>query len=141
MGIIIPDIPHRHAIPLWYHVPMSEEEKKAVMGVIAPDKKQMRSAMSERVMEIAKEFTEGFKFLADYPKSVTFFGSTQSKEGEPNYEKARSLSSRIVRELGYSVVSGGGPGIMEASDRGAFEAGGNSLGLLIKLPDAQPTNS
>lgn len=95
---------------------------------------------AERVAEIAREFTEGFKFLEDYPKSVTFFGSTTSKEGEPYYEKARELSGRIVRELGYSVVSGGGPGIMEAADRGAFEAGGTSIGLLIDLPGGQPTN-
>ena len=95
----------------------------------------------KRVAEIAKEFTEGFKFLANYPKSVTFFGSTQVKEGELYYEKARKLSSKIVKELGYAIVSGGGPGIMEAADRGAYEAGGDSIGLLIKLPNLQPTNS
>lgn len=103
-------------------------------------KREMREAAAERVAEIAKEFTDGFKFMADYPKSVTFFGSTQVKEGDPDYDDARSLSGKIVKELGYSVVSGGGPGIMEAADRGAYEAGGNSLGLLIKLPDTQPTN-
>ncbi len=95
----------------------------------------------ERVVEISKEFTDGFKFLEDYQQSVTFFGSRQVKEGEPMYEDARALSSRMVKELGYSVISGGGPGIMEAADRGAYEAGGNSLGLLIKLPDTQPTNA
>ena len=89
---------------------------------------------TERVAEITKEFTEGFKFLEDYPRSVTFFGSNQTKEDSPNYQSARELSARIVSELGYSVVSGGGPGIMEAADRGAYEAGGNSLGLLINLP-------
>jgi len=104
-------------------------------------KKEMHKAAAERVTEIAKEFSDGFRFLADYPQSVTFFGSTQDREGEADYEDARQLSGKIVRELGYSIVSGGGPGIMEAADRGAYEAGGNSLGLLIKLPDAQPTNS
>ncbi|OHA91958.1 MAG: Rossman fold protein, TIGR00730 family [Candidatus Zambryskibacteria bacterium RIFCSPLOWO2_02_FULL_51_21] len=93
-----------------------------------------------RVAEIAKEFTEGFKFLADYPKSVTFFGSNQTKESDPYYQSARSLSARLVKEFGYSVVSGGGPGIMEAADRGAYEAGGNSIGLLIRLPNEQPVN-
>lgn len=96
---------------------------------------------AERVVEIAKEFTDGFKFLEDYPKSVTFFGSRQVKEGDPYYEDARKLSTRIVKELEYSIVSGGGPGIMEAADRGAYESGGNSIGLLIKLPDTQPTNN
>ena len=119
---------------------MSEEEKKAVLQAITLNKHDMHKASTDRVMEIAKEFTEGFKFLENYPKTVTFFGSTQLREGDFYYEKARSLSGRIVKELGYSVVSGGGPGIMEAADRGAFEAGGDSLGLLIDLPDAQPTN-
>lgn len=101
---------------------------------------EMRKVAAERVAEIAKEFKAGFEFLEDYSKSVTFFGSTQSKEGDFYYEKARELSSRIVKELGYSVVSGGGPGIMEAADRGAYEAGGDSLGLLINLPNGQPVN-
>lgn len=119
---------------------MSEEEKKAIINAITLDRKGMHTATTERVMEIAKEFTEGFKFLEEYPKTVTFFGSTQLHEGDFYYEKARSLSARLVKELGYSVVSGGGPGIMEAADRGAYEAGGDSIGLLIKLPNAQPTN-
>lgn len=93
-----------------------------------------------RIAEITKEFTEGFKFLEDYPKSVTFFGSNQTKEKDPYYQNARSLSARLVKEFGYSIVSGGGPGIMEAADRGAYEAGGNSLGLLIRLPNEQPVN-
>ena len=100
----------------------------------------MHTVASERVAEIAKEFTDGFKFLENYPKSVTFFGSTKAAENDPYYQSARTLSSRLVKELGYSVVSGGGPGIMEAADRGAFEAGGNSIGLLIDLPHAQPKN-
>lgn len=120
---------------------MSEIEKKEVFRTITLTREEMHRAAAERVAEIAKEFTGGFKFLEDYPKSVTFFGSTHSKEGESYYESARILSSRIVKELGYSIVSGGGPGIMEAADRGAFEAGGDSIGLLIKLPNAQPTNA
>ena len=119
---------------------MSKEEKQAVLKAITLDKEDMHKATTERVMEIAKEFTEGFKFLEAYPKSVTFFGSTALREGDAYYEKARSLSARIVKELGFSIVSGGGPGIMEAADRGAYEAGGDSIGLLIQLPDAQPTN-
>lgn len=120
---------------------MSEEEKKAAQAETIFSKKGMNSDTAERVMEIAKEFTEGFKFLAKYPKTVTFFGSTQAVEGQKYYEKARALSARIAKELGFTVVSGGGPGIMEAADRGAFESGGESLGLLIRLPHAQPTNS
>ncbi len=111
------------SIIIWYHKQMEEEAAK------------------ERVAQIAKEFTDGFKFLANYPKSVTFFGSTKVNEGDFYYDKARKLSARIVKELGYSIVSGGGPGIMEAADRGAYESNGDSVGLLIKLPDTQPTNA
>ncbi len=100
----------------------------------------MQKVAAERVAEISREFTEGFAFLADYPKSVTFFGSTEAQPGDFYYEDARRLSARLVKELDYSVVSGGGPGIMEAADRGAYEAGGNAIGLLIDLPDTQPTN-
>lgn len=102
---------------------------------------EMHMLASKRVSEISREFKEGFEFLEDYPKSVTFFGANQFKEDNPYYQSARTLASRVVKDLGYSVVSGGGPGIMEAANRGAFEVGGNSIGLLIKLPHAQPINS
>ena len=101
---------------------------------------EMQRLARKRVSEISMEFTEGFKFLEDYPKSVTFFGANQFKEDSPYYVSARTLASCVVKELGYSVLSGGGPGIMEAANRGAFEAGGDSLGLLIKLPSEQVIN-
>src|SRR5262245_16586577 len=103
-------------------------------------RQEMHALALTRVEEISKEFTEGFEFLEDYPKSVTFFGGNHLLEGNKYYEDAKVLSSRIAKELGYSVISGGGPGIMEASNRGAYEAGGESLGLLIHLPDGQITN-
>lgn len=117
-----------------------DQSKPELIEAITLTKKHMLEVAGERVAEISREFTEGFKFLANYPKSVTFFGSTMVKEGDPHYEDARELCHKIVKNLNYSVVSGGGPGIMEAADRGAYEAGGDSLGLLIKLPHAQPTN-
>lgn len=120
---------------------MSEKELIRTTGPEARNRAEWRKLATERVAEITKEFAAGFEFLADYPKSVTFFGSSKSREGDVYYDKARELSGRIVRELGYSVVSGGGPGVMEAADRGAFEAGGDSVGLLIDLPNAQPINS
>lgn len=100
----------------------------------------MHNLARTRVTEISKEFSEGFEFLEEYPRSVTFFGANQFKEDNPYYENARTLAARVVKELDYSIISGGGPGIMEAANRGAFEAGGNSLGLLIKLPDGQIIN-
>jgi uncharacterized protein (TIGR00730 family) len=118
---------------------MTEDEKQMLKDSILT-RAEMRHHASERIYEIAKEFTEGFEFLSSYPKSATFFGSTESPEDSFYYKKARELSYRLVKELDYSVVSGGGPGIMEAADRGASEAGGNSLGLLIDLPNVQHTN-
>jgi uncharacterized protein (TIGR00730 family) len=101
---------------------------------------EISEALQKRVTFIAKEFTNGFEFIKNYPKSVTFFGSARTKPGEPYFEKAKSLAGRIVQELHYSVTTGGGPGIMEAANKGAFEAGGNSLGLTIDLPHEQSTN-
>lgn len=103
-------------------------------------KEEMREAAKNRVEEISKEFRAGFSFLENYPKSVTFFGGNKFSQDNPYCIKAKSLSGRIVKELGYSVLTGGGPGIMEAANRGAYEAGGNSLGLTIQLPHEQITN-
>lgn len=101
---------------------------------------EMQKLALKRVSEISREFTEGFKFLEDYPKSVTFFGGSQFGEDNPFYVDASKLATRIVKELGYSVITGGGPGIMEAANRGAHNAGGASLGLTINLPFGQITN-
>jgi uncharacterized protein (TIGR00730 family) len=114
--------------------------KESTEDITALSRQEMAKLALKRVTEITKEFTEGFKFLEDYSKSVTFFGANQFREDNPYYSDARTLAGRIVKELDYSVLSGGGPGIMEAANRGASEAGGNSLGLLIKLPKAQIVN-
>jgi len=94
----------------------------------------------ERIAVIREEFEEGFRFLDDHPLSVTFFGSSKFKEDNFYYQHARSLSQKIVRELNYAILTGGGPGIMEAANRGAMEASGSSLGLTINLPEEQATN-
>lgn len=101
---------------------------------------EISEAAKKRVTFISKEFTNGFEFVRNYPRSVTFFGSARTKEDNPYYKKARTLAAQIVKKLHYSVTTGGGPGIMEAANRGAFEAGGNSLGLTIELPHEQLTN-
>jgi uncharacterized protein (TIGR00730 family) len=101
---------------------------------------EISEAAKKRVTLISKEFTNGFEFVRNYPRSVTFFGSARTKEDDHFYKKARGLASQIVTKLHYSVTTGGGPGIMEAANRGAFEAGGNSLGLTIELPHEQMTN-
>ena len=120
---------------------MTDKGIRKVVRTIPLSKKEVHKVAAERVAEIAREFTEGFKLLENYPRSVTFFGSRLVTEDHPDYQDARELSSRIVKELGYSIVSGGGPGIMEAADRGAFEVGGDSLGFLVQIPTGQPINA
>jgi len=102
--------------------------------------KEMHETSQARVHEIAKEFTDGFKFLERFGRTVSFFGSARTKENDLYYQNARTLGEKIARNLGYSVITGGGPGIMEAANRGAKEAGGTSIGLTIRLPLGQTTN-
>lgn len=95
---------------------------------------------AEKVCLINEEITQGLSIVQRYPKKVTFFGSARFKENHPQYQKARELAGRLVKELDYTVVTGGGPGIMEAANRGAQEAGGHSIGLNIQLPQEQTAN-
>jgi uncharacterized protein (TIGR00730 family) len=102
---------------------------------------EMQVATQDRIYEISREFTQGFKFLQNYPRSVTFFGSARLAETDPYYIAAFELAKQITTSLNYSVLSGGGPGIMEAANRGAIEGGGNSIGLTIRLPKEQIMNN
>jgi uncharacterized protein (TIGR00730 family) len=101
---------------------------------------EVAEAAKKRVALISEEFQKGFDFLLQYPRSVTIFGSTRIPPEDPYFQKARDLAFRIADELHYSVLTGGGPGIMGAANKGAYEAGGNSLGLTIDLPKHQDTN-
>ncbi|MFZ2523168.1 MAG: TIGR00730 family Rossman fold protein [Minisyncoccia bacterium] len=103
-------------------------------------KKELHETANERIHLITKEFKDAFKFLEKYPKSVSIFGGTHISEDSVYYKQAESLSYNIVRKLGYAVLTGGGPGIMEAANKGAFEAGGESLGIEIELDPPQPEN-
>lgn len=94
----------------------------------------------DRISHILDEFLKGFRFIQQYGKSVSFFGSSRTLSDNHDYKHARALAARIVKDLGYSIVTGGGPGIMEAANRGAVDADGNSLGLTIQLPKEQATN-
>lgn len=95
---------------------------------------KVEEAIKKRMAIINQEFSSGFELVKNYPRSVTFFGSSRFSEDNEYFKQATELSRRIVNDLGYAIVSGGGPGIMEAANKGAFEAGGDSLGLIIKLP-------
>jgi uncharacterized protein (TIGR00730 family) len=89
---------------------------------------------------IQEEFRQGIDMISEFTPSVTFYGSARLEETHPSYKQAQSLAYRISKELGYIVISGGGGGIMEAANRGAYEAGGKSVGLTIRLPHEQMTN-
>ncbi len=101
---------------------------------------EVHNAIHRRIDRIQHEFLNAFEFIKKYPKSVSFFGSARVKDNDIFYEKARSLSAKIASELGYTIFSGGGGGIMEAGNRGAFEAGGKTVGLNIRLPREQEPN-
>jgi uncharacterized protein (TIGR00730 family) len=86
-----------------------------------------------RVERMAAELTMGFRELADLHRAVSVFGSARSQPGSPEYELAREVGHRLGR-AGFAVITGGGPGAMEAANRGAREAGALSIGLNIDLP-------
>jgi uncharacterized protein (TIGR00730 family) len=86
-----------------------------------------------RVMRIQAEFVEGFGLLAELGKAVSVFGSARTKPGTPEYALAQEIAASLVKAE-YAVITGGGPGIMEAANKGANEAGGVSVGLGIELP-------
>ncbi len=94
---------------------------------------------SWRIFRIMAEFVEGIDSLSELGNAVTIFGSSRVKQDDPYYKKAEYLAHRLAEE-GFSVITGGGPGIMEAGNRGAAEAGGKSVGMNIHLPFEQKPN-
>jgi len=92
-----------------------------------------------RVFRIMAEFVDGFEILGKIEKAVTVWGSARVKRNDEWYRKAVKTGKLLARK-GYTVITGGGPGIMEAANRGATEAGGNSIGLNIELPKEQKPN-
>src|SRR6266853_552706 len=116
---------------------------------VAPADKMLleRSAIEElshhadpwRVLLILSEFVEGFDALGDVGPAVTVFGSARSKPDDPYYKQGILLGAALARR-GFEVITGGGPGIMEAVNRGCHEAGGLSVGCNIELPQEQSLN-
>jgi len=92
-----------------------------------------------KVFQIMSEFVEGFERLAPIKPSVSIFGSSRTLPGDPNYQKAEQIA-RLLSDSGFAVVSGGGPGIMEAANRGGFRGKSPSIGLNIQLPNEQKAN-
>src|SRR5215470_11256172 len=92
-----------------------------------------------RVMRIQAEFVEGFGLLAELGVAVSVFGSARTQPGTDEYELADNIAQGLVR-AGYAIITGGGPGIMEAANKGAAAAHGISVGLGIELPQEQGLN-
>ncbi len=100
---------------------------------------EMKIEDSWRIFRIMAEFIEGFEVLSKIPAAVSIFGSTKTRPKDNDYQKAEETARRLVKE-GYAIATGGGPGIMEAANKGAKEAGGVSVGLNIDLPEEQEPN-
>lgn len=93
-----------------------------------------------RVFRIMAEFIEGFEEMAGVGRAVTVFGSARLQPGDETYELAVQVGEKLAR-AGFSVITGGGPGIMEAANRGASKGGGQSIGIGIDLPQEQGQNA
>jgi hypothetical protein len=122
-------------------------EKRFVYWVCSPDgdceqldeSKDFTEQIHWKIFRIMAEFIEGFEFLSKFHKEVTFFGSARTNPKAKEYKQA-VLLGKMCAKAGYTVITGGGPGIMEAGNKGAYEAGGESVGLDIELPMEQRRN-
>lgn len=102
--------------------------------------RELEKETSERLGRIDQEFADGFEIINKYNDTVSVFGSARFDASHPYYQKAREVAAALSDE-GYAIVTGGGGGIMEGANRGAFEAGGRSIGFNIELPKEQNLNS
>jgi len=117
----------------------TEDERLLAAPVAGPERRTGTSSEPWRVLRIMGEFVEGFDTLADVRDGVTLFGSARVKPEDPMYGSAVE-ASRLLAKAGFTVITGGGPGIMEAGNKGARLGDGRSIGLNIELPFEQGTN-
>ncbi len=106
---------------------------------LPPVKEDFRETFQWRIFRIMAEFVEGFQFVADFEKAVTVFGASSFDKNNENYKKAHRFGQLLAKE-DFAVVTGGGPGIMEAANKGAYEMGGNSIGINIQLEEGERAN-
>lgn len=117
----------------------TEDERLFLSPLSVPDHRLEGVTDTWRVLRIMGEFVEGFDTLAHVQNGVTIFGSARVTEGDRFYQAAVETGRRLAK-AGFTVITGGGPGIMEAGNRGAHEAGSETIGLNIELPFEQGTN-
>ncbi len=101
---------------------------------------KIKGENSWTMFKVIAEFVEGFETMNNFQPSISIFGSARTKPGTKYYELASEMATKLVEE-GYGVITGGGPGIMEAANKGAFEHNGTSIGLNIDLPFEQSHNA
>lgn len=117
-------------------IPLTDDERRLAVSLDAAPR---MSEITWRIFRIMAEFVEGFQFLSTTKREVTVFGSTRIPPTHRWYGVAVQLG-KLLGEHGFTVVTGGGPGIMEAANKGAYEAGAESIGLNIQLPHEQRVN-
>ncbi len=117
----------------------TEEEKQIRKAFKDRDWNEIKSSDSWAIFKLMAEFVEGFEKLAKIGPCVSIFGSARTAPGHPYYDMTVEIAAKLVRH-GYGVISGGGPGIMEAANKGAFLQGGKSVGINIQLPFEQTHN-
>jgi uncharacterized protein (TIGR00730 family) len=117
--------------------PLTSDEE--LLSVPAPGRPASRLGDDLRIERIRDELEMGFQALAGVERGITVFGSARTSSDDPDYALARSVASRLGRE-GFAIITGGGPGIMEAANRGARDAGALSVGLSIELPTEEHIN-
>lgn len=118
---------------------MVDEGKGNVPSNPSPLVCKPKELESWRVFKIMSEFVSGFELLQRYGTAASFFGSERATPDNPAYVAARELAGRLAKQ-GFAIITGGAQGIMEAANQGAYEAGGASVGLNIRLETAQPGN-
>lgn len=120
--------------------PPNEHRLEGELRVCDPEKTDhTKDIETWRIFKIMAEFVEGFEVLRKYSLAATFFGSARTKPDDQIYKDAVALSAKLAKS-GFAIVSGGASGVMEAVSKGAFETGGQSVGLNIELPMEQQIN-
>jgi uncharacterized protein (TIGR00730 family) len=119
--------------------PGETEDEKFLERRSVSDRPEFVDSDPWRALRILSEFVEGFDALAAVGPAVTIFGSARAPAGSPDYELARDIARRLAG-FGFAIITGGGPGIMEAANRGCREGGGLSIGCNIELPHEQGLN-
>jgi len=118
---------------------MTSEEAKIRKAFTDKDWQEIRTEDTWQIFKIMAEFVEGFEKLSKIGPCVSIFGSARIKADSKYYKLAEELAFKLTKE-GYGIITGGGPGIMEAANKGANTAGGKSVGLNIELPFEQQAN-